>query len=83
MEEAASHAFLHPLVCLFRVCGVNSCVGIHNGHRGNKVDGLSDLDGLNKTTSRTAGRGLKNKNKETTDKTSGEAKQVKQGALGW
>jgi len=33
--------------------------GIHDGHCGNKVDGLFGLDDLNKTTSRTAGRGLK------------------------
>jgi len=57
------------------------CVEIHDGHSGNKVDGLSDLEGLNKTTSRTAGRGLKT-NKETTNRTSGEAKQMKRGALG-
>jgi len=50
-------------------------------HRGNKVDGLFELNELNNTTSWTAGRGLK-ENKETTNKTSGKAKQMKQGMLG-
>jgi len=50
-------------------------------HRGNKVDGLFELNELNNATSRTAGRGLKETN-ATTNKTSGEAKQMKQGALG-
>jgi len=53
-------------------------VEIHDGPRGNKVDGLFGLSNLNKTTSQTAGRGLKTR--ETTNKTSGEAKQVKRGA---
>ena len=39
-------------------------VGIHDGPRGNKVDGLFGLDDLNKTTSRTAGRGLKTKQRD-------------------
>ncbi len=43
--------------------------------------GLFGLNELNKSTSQTAGRGLKT-NKETTNKTSGEAKQMKQDALG-
>ena len=56
-------------------------VGIHDGHCGNKVDGLFGLNKLNKSISRTAGWGLKT-NKETTNKTSGEAKQMKRVALG-
>jgi len=38
---------------------LGAIVGIHNGPRGNKVDGLFGFDDLNKATSRTAGRGLK------------------------
>ncbi len=34
-------------------------VGIHDGHCGNKVDGLFGFNNLNKVTSRTAGKGLK------------------------
>jgi len=56
-------------------------VRIHDGPRGNKVDGLFGLDDLNKATSQTAGRGLKTK-QETTNKTSGKAKQMKRGVLG-
>jgi len=44
-------------------------------HRGNTVDGLFKLNELNNATSRTAGQGLKTK--ETTNKTSGKAKQMK------
>jgi len=55
-------------------------VEIHDGPQGNKVDGLFELNDLNKTTIQTAGWGLKTK--ETTNKTRGEAKQVKQGVLG-
>jgi len=39
------------------------------------VDGLFGLSDLNKLTSRTAGQGLKTR--ETTNETSGKAKQVK------
>ncbi len=39
-------------------------VEIHNGHCGNKVDGLFKLNELNKSTSRTAGRGLKTKQRD-------------------
>ena len=39
-------------------------VRIHDGPRGNKVDGLFRLDDLNKATSRTAGRGLKTKQRD-------------------
>jgi len=56
---------------------VSVVVGIHEVHRENKWMGSSDLDGLNKTTSRTAGRGLNEKqydNKEV--KLINMAKQV-------
>ena len=56
-------------------------VEIHEVHWENKWMGSLDFGDLNKTTSRTAGRGLKT-NKETTNETSGKAKQVKQGTLG-
>jgi len=49
-------------------------------HRGNKVDGLFELNELNNATSCTAGQGLKTN--KTTNKTSGKAKQMKQDALG-
>jgi len=39
-------------------------VEIHDGPRGNKVDGLFGLDNLNKATSQTAGRGLKTKQRD-------------------
>jgi len=39
-------------------------VGIHDGHCGNKVDGLFELNELNKSTSRTAGQGLKTKQRD-------------------
>jgi len=39
-------------------------VGIHKGHCGNKVDGLFGLNKLNKSTSRTAGWGLKTKQRD-------------------
>jgi len=55
-------------------------VEIHEVHWGSKWMGSSDLDKLNNTTSRTAGQGLKTKQRQ--QQTSGEAKQVKQGALG-
>jgi len=56
-------------------------VEIHMVHRGNKWMGSLDLETSNKrTTSRTAGWGLKVKQDD--NKTSGKAKQVKQGALG-
>ncbi len=55
-------------------------VGIHDGPRGNKVDGLFGLNNLNKTTSQNSWPGPQNK--KTTNKTSGKAKQVKQGTLG-
>jgi len=60
--------------------GPTLCVEIHEVHWENKWMGSSDLDGLNKTTSRTAGRGLNEKqydNKEV--KLINTAKQVNTG----
>ncbi len=56
------------------------CVGIHKVCWGNKWMGSSDLDELNKTTSQTAGQGLKTK--QDNNKRSSKVKQVKQGELG-
>jgi len=52
------------LITLLTFKGMSSLhafVGIHKVHWGNKWMGSSDLDELNKTTSQTAGRGLKTK----------------------
>jgi len=49
-------------------------VGIHDGHCGNKVDGLFELNELSKSTSRTSGRGLK---EQTGQQTRQAAKQNK------
>jgi len=56
-------------------------VGIHDGPRRNKVDGLFGLDDLDKQQVEQLAGASKQK-QETTNKTSGEAKQMKQGALG-
>jgi len=53
-------------------------VEIHDGHCGNKVDGLSDSGSLNKMTSRTAGWGLKTKQSENKqDKRQSETSEVR------
>ena len=56
-------------------------VGIHDGPWGNKVDGLFGLSDLNKKNKSNSWPGPQNKVK-TTNKTSGEVKQVEQGVLG-
>ena len=57
-------------------------LGIHDGPWGNKVDGLLGLRRSEQNDKSNSWRGLKKQNKETTNKTSGKAKQMKQGALG-
>jgi len=56
-------------------------VEIHDGPQGNKVDGLFELRRFEQSDKLNSWPGPQ-WNKETTNKTSGKAKQVKRGALG-
>ena len=78
--QAGNREYIIQIIQYFTIMIILD-VKIHNGPWGNNMDGLFELNDLNKATSQTAGWGLKTKQDNKQDKQQSETSEARRARL--